>query len=83
MNIEMEMYHSEIDYQDLSIKEADLCMSMICNDSEERQHIFNMLMNSKYILCFEAEGKRWWGRFADYDDKETHRLVIKQQRLDR
>jgi hypothetical protein len=40
-------------------------------------------MNDKYILCFETEGKRWWGRFADHDDKETHRLVIKQQREDR
>ena len=52
----------------MSLRE-DRFIQMLCNDAEERQKLRAFLLAKEYILVIEAEGKRFFGKYAGKDEK--------------
>ena len=50
-----------------------------CNCPEEREHIKHILLKEPSVLCFENDGKRYYGLYAEEEEKDEHRWKIKEQ----
>ena len=51
---------------------------MLCNDPEEREHIKNVLLRDRHVLCIENDGKRYYPGFIEMDEKLDYRSWRKQ-----
>jgi len=78
MTIEQELYHAEINYQSIAIKEDTIpYIQILCNDEEEREHMKHILLKAKYVLCFEQDKKRYFTKWAKPEEKEEFKLKQK------
>ena len=54
----------------MQINEREETAQIFINDEEEREHMKHLLLRLQYVLCFEMEGTRFYGKHATKDDKE-------------
>ena len=51
---------------------------MLCNDGGERQRVREYLLAKEYILAIESDGKRFFGKFANREEKEKFKEANKK-----
>jgi len=84
MHLDAMLRTSEVDYQSIHIPEKyNTTVHIHCSCPEEREHVKHILLREQAVLCFENDGKRYWGLYADDDDKDMHRWAVKQATKER
>jgi hypothetical protein len=71
MDIQYELYANEIHYQNIAVKDDGTIpyIQILCADDEERDHIKDILLRNRHILCFEIGTKRYFAKYAQEDEK--------------
>lgn len=67
---EEELAESEIDFQNFNIRE-ERYLHMLCNDPEERQSLIDFFVPKEEILVVQANGKRYFGKYAQKAEKQA------------
>ena len=61
----------------MQINEREETAQIFINDEEEREHMKHLLLRLQYVLCFEMEGTRFYGKHATKEDKEHLKFTEK------
>jgi hypothetical protein len=68
----------EINYQRTHIPNGlNNTVQILCNNPEEREHIKNILLKDYHVLCLENDGKRFFTKFVEEDEKLVYREARK------
>ena len=73
LQIEEGLGEEEVEYQNFNIRDASYIW-VLCNKAEERQKIKEFLIPKEYTLAVETDRKRFFGKFAQKEEKETFRI---------
>lgn len=72
MTLEQELFHAEIHYQGIEIKEdLEDYIQILCRDKEEQEHLKHILLKMGMVLCFDQHHQRYFGQNATDEEKET------------
>jgi len=44
-------------------------VQILCNDAKEREHLQHVLLANRHILCYESDKKRFFGKWAQEEEK--------------
>lgn len=79
LSAEMEeiLGEEEVDYQNFNVKDEKYIW-MLCNDGGERERIKDILTQKEFTLVVEADGKRFFGKYASKEEKDTWRANNKK-----
>ena len=78
MNLESELASANVVYQSINIKEDDIpYIQILCNDPKEIIRLRQLLLNQRYVLCFEQGSKRFFSKWAKKSEKEEFKMKMK------
>jgi tRNA G10 N-methylase Trm11 len=66
--LEESLAEEEFTFSNMNVREEKY-IQMLCNDADERERIREFLLKKETTLVIEAEGKRFFGKFANKDEK--------------